>query len=95
MKSALCTDAALTRAANAFFDFIVVEMPDLTPKERALGVAKGVGTRARKIGCTEPQASRWLQTAYGAVWVRRGNLNPGADLKDVKKVLLQRLRGGK
>lgn len=56
--------------------------------ERAISVARTVGRQAARLGFDETSLSRWLQSAYGTVWVRLSGLNPGADLKEVKRHLL-------
>ena len=58
------------------------------PSERARAVATTVGAQAARAGIKVPQMQAWLQSAYGSVFVRRGNLNPGLDLKDVRRYML-------
>lgn len=55
----------------------------------ATSVAYAVGHYARRNGITGEQLSRWLQSAYGLIWVRQGGLNPGLDLKDVMKAIMK------
>jgi len=62
------------------------------PHERAIAVAFTVGREARRIAVSETDLSKWLQGRYGRIWVRLGNLNPGADLKEVRKALLEAFR---
>lgn len=61
--------------------------------DRALLLAVTVGKQAVRLGMTPEEASKWLQSAYGNVWVRLGNLNPGADMGDVRKAMLQAMEG--
>jgi hypothetical protein len=62
---------------------------DEPPRERAMAVATTVGRQAARSGMSANEVSRWLQGAYGAVWVRMGGLNPGADLKEIRKQILK------
>jgi len=55
--------------------------------DRAVDVAYTVGAHARRLGMSKDQMRRWLQTAYGGVWVKRSHLNPGADLKQVQAAM--------
>jgi hypothetical protein len=59
------------------------------PHDRAIILAHTVGRQAKRLGISSEEASSWLQGAYGAIWVRLGNLNPGADLREVRAALLQ------
>jgi len=61
-------------------------------RERALVLAATVGAQAGRLGLSPTEASRWLQGAYGAIWVRLSNLNPGADLSEVRSVMLKSLQ---
>ena len=62
------------------------------PGDRALILATTVGRQAKRLGLSKQEVERWLQGAYGSVWVRMGNLNPGADLKEIRKALLKVMR---
>lgn len=64
---------------------------DLTPAERAKVTARCVGKHAKRLNYTTQELTRWLQSAYGRVWVKLGNLNPGADLKEIQEILLMEL----
>lgn len=59
------------------------------PRERAEITAITVGKQAKRLGITQEDLSRWLQSAYGTVWVVGGSLNPGMDLKDILNILLR------
>lgn len=61
---------------------------DEPARERSLAVAHTVGRQAARLGMDERGLQSWLQAAYGSVWVRQSNLQPGADLKEVRKELL-------
>jgi hypothetical protein len=65
------------------------EMAGEDSRERALLLASTVGRHARRLGLTQDEVSKWLQGAYGYVWVRLGNLNPGADLKEIREAVLK------
>lgn len=52
-------------------------------------LATAVGAQAARTGFTEEQIGKWLQSAYGEVWVKGGSLNPGMDLKDVRKTMMK------
>ena len=60
--------------------------------DRAIILANTVGRQAKRLGLTPDEASSWLQGAYGSIWVRLGNLNPGADLREVRAALLKAMR---
>jgi len=62
------------------------------PKERAELTAITVGRQAKRLGLSEEETSRWLQSAYGTVWVVGGSLNPGMDLKEIRKIILREMR---
>lgn len=62
------------------------------PHGLSLNVATTVGFHASRLGMTEKELSEWLQSAYGAVWVRQSNLNPGVDMKDVRAEVIRRFR---
>ncbi len=64
----------------------------LSNEERASITAVTVGRQAKRLGFTKEQVTRWLQSAYGAVWVKGGNLNPGADLKEIRTMLFRAMR---
>lgn len=55
----------------------------------SLFVAATVGKQAKRLGFTEAELSRWLQSAYSSLWVRQSNLNPGLDMKDVRAAVFK------
>ena len=59
------------------------------PKERAELTAVTVGRQAKRLGLSEEEVGKWLQSAYGTVWVVGGSLNPGMDLKDIRKIIFR------
>lgn len=61
---------------------------DEAPYERTRSVATTVGAQAARAGVSVAEMRVWLQAAYGAVFVRHTNLNPGMDLKDVQNYML-------
>ena len=61
---------------------------DESPAERTRATAMTVGAQAARSGVSVPEMRKWLQSAYGSVFVRDSNLNPGMDLKDVLKYML-------
>ena len=69
--------------------FQLLRRPDDTAAETATSVAYVVGTQAKRMGISQEQLGEWLQSAYGKVWVRNGNLNPGLDLKEVKAAIMK------
>lgn len=74
---------ALTKRALAAFELF----RDDPAEDRAKSVAYGVGAEARRLGVSKDDLSKWLQGAYGSVWVRQGNLNPGLDLRQVREAM--------
>jgi len=74
----LLTDTALTA-------FKMFRRSDTT--ETSTDVAYAVGAKAKRAGIPFPAVGKWLQKAYGSVWVRQTNLNPGLDLKDVSRLM--------
>ena len=69
--------------------FVLLWRSDRTKRELSFDVARTVGRQAARIGMTEEQVKRWLQNAYGSVWVRCSGLVPGVDLKELSKFILQ------
>lgn len=61
------------------------------PRERAEVTAITVGRQAKRLGITQEEVGRWLQSAYGTVWVVGGSLNPGMDLKEIRKIVLREM----
>lgn len=57
--------------------------------ELSTDVAATVGRHANRIKMSKEDLIKWFQGAYGRIWVRLSNLNPGLDAKDVLKVLLK------
>lgn len=78
----------LTKWAQKAF----AEARDFEPRERAMFVASTVGRQAKRLGLDEHDVLRWLQTAYGDVWVRLGQLNPGADLREIRAEIQKAMR---
>ncbi len=50
-------------------------------------LATASGAYAARLGMTPDQVTKWLQSAYGSVWVKGGNLDPGLDLKQVRRII--------
>jgi hypothetical protein len=69
--------------------FQLLRRPDDTAAETATSVAYAVGNQARRMGISQEQLGKWLQSAYGKFWVRSGNLNPGLDMKEVKAAIMK------
>jgi hypothetical protein len=82
------TGEELTRWAENAFPLFRCEDRAQTSE----AVALTVGRQAARMGWTEDGLVKWLQTAYGSVWVRQSDLVPGLDLKDVQKALLRGFR---
>lgn len=68
---------------------------DRSPREATIESAVITGRHAARLGMTEKELGKWLQVAYGSIWVRLSGLNPGADLKEVWKALQHGYRGKK
>ena len=81
-------EEALSRWARMAYTEIRTSSPTISTAEWSLFVAHTVGAQAYRSGFSEQELSRWLQKAYGAVWVIGSNLNPGMDAKDVRKAIL-------
>ena len=60
-----------------------------THEEFSTSIAVAVGCHARRSLISQTQLKNWASSAYGYIWVKENNLNPGMDLKDVVKVLLK------
>jgi hypothetical protein len=75
----------LTRYAKRAYQN-AMKMAD-TAEERAELTAITVGRQAKRMGFDFQSVSMWLQSAYGNVWVKGGNLNPGMDLKDILEII--------
>jgi hypothetical protein len=82
------SDDQLTQWAKKAFQLF----RDDPPRERAMAVATTVGRQAKRQGMDEKDVLRWLQSAYGNVWVKMGSLNPGADLKEIAKAISKVMR---
>jgi hypothetical protein len=76
-------DGRLTRWATEAFTLFHED----TPEERARNVAITTGREAKRLGLTKLAMRKWLQSAYGSVWVKLGNLNPGLDLKEIREIM--------
>jgi hypothetical protein len=83
-------DSDLTKYAIRAYDML--SRPSDSPFEKAQSVAYAVGGYAARKGMTEIEIRKWLQNAYGRVWVMKGNLDPGMDLKEVSKAILKTYR---
>ena len=81
------TDTELTAVANRAWTMFAEG--DRSPAELAQDVAYGVGAYAARFKVPKLVISKWLQGAYGSVWVRRGNLNPGMDAKEVRAAIFK------
>jgi len=82
-------EAALTQWAKKAMRMA----PGPSQEERALFVADTVARQAKRLGFNALGLSRWLQTAYGEVWVKGGSLNPGIDMPVLRKRLLKNFAG--
>lgn len=51
--------------------------------------AKSAGRHARRLGMSLDELSRWLQSAYGSIWVREMRLRPSYDLKEIRQVMIK------
>jgi hypothetical protein len=81
----------LTQWAKMAFSLLRKEgVPSFGDEEvGAEAVAITTGAHAFRIGLTEQELSRWLQGAYGSVWVVQQGLRPGLDMKDVREAALR------
>ena len=52
-------------------------------------VATTIGKHAIRCGFTKEDLSKWLQSAYSALWVKHSNLNPGLDMKDISNIVFK------
>lgn len=76
-------EKALTQYAVRAFDLFRSGDTARTSED----VAYAVGAQARRLGWSVKDLQKWIQSAYGSVWVRQTNLSPGWDLKDVFRFL--------
>ena len=58
------------------------------PKFACETAAMVAGHHAHRLGMSESELSKWLQSAYSSVFVKGTNLSPGLDMKDVRKLAL-------
>jgi len=66
---------------------LMLARQDSTPKKAAHDAAVIAGRHAKRLGLSFEQVRRWLQTAYGKIWVKGGGLKPELDLKEVAKII--------
>lgn len=86
-KTAVSNEDKLTKYISTSFNSMLHEHNE--PKERVVvDMAKIAGRHAKRLGMSKKELERWLQSAYGRIWVRQTNLNPGLDMKDVRKYAL-------
>ena len=71
--------------------FALFRDPTRDNAETSMDVLSTVLRQAKRMGLTADQVIRWLQSAYGSVWVRQTNMNPGVDLKDLVQETKRRL----
>lgn len=83
--------AMLTKRATAAFKMFRSEH-DLSGKELSLEVMRTVLGAAKRIGLSAEQVAKWLQSAYGSVFVVNSNLVPGVNLKDLNAMAKKTLR---
>lgn len=78
-------------------DSIQLMLKDSTRKEASRDAAKVAGQHAARLGWNVKQLENWLSTNYGRVWVKETQLNPGLNLKDVRRYALETFKkaGGK
>lgn len=69
--------------------FALARPGERSPRLTSEFVAITVGRQALRLGFSEQELKRWLQSAYSSLWVRQSNLNPGLDMKDIQKLTLQ------
>lgn len=74
-------DVLTARAQLAFKTFRVGQ----SEYELTKDVAYTVGGQSMREGFDDDEVSRWLQTAYGSVFVIEGQGIPHADLKQIRK----------
>lgn len=48
-------------------------------------VAHTTGAQAYRLGISISKVKKWLQSAYGTIWVRLSALEPELDMKDVQR----------
>jgi len=75
--------------------FQILRRPGDSKKALSFTVAALVGRQAVRIFLEEKDLAEWLQSAYGSIWVRNSNLVPGADLKEIREVMIKAYRGYK
>jgi len=68
--------------------FSLLRRPGDSPAALSSNVAVTVGMQAARENLSKDVLKSWLQTAYGRIWVRLSNLNPGLDLRDISKILI-------
>jgi hypothetical protein len=62
-------------------------LKDMDPAKAAQQAAMVAGRHAKRLGLNKRDAQRWLQKAYGGVFVRSAGLRPPYDLKDIWKFM--------
>lgn len=77
--------------------FNMLKRPGESSRETSTSVAYAVGSFAKREGYTKQDLQKWLQGAYGYIFVKLNNLDPGMDLKEVRDAMFKafdRARGG-
>lgn len=72
--------------------FSLFRDPSRSTRELSEDVLYAVIGKAKRDGITADQMIGWLQRAYSGVWVRQTDLKPGVDLKDLVKIIKNKLR---
>ena len=67
---------------------LVLAREDCNPRDAALSAAIIAGRHAARLGMHEKEFNIWLKSAYGRVWVKHSNLQPGVDFKEVRKIAM-------
>jgi len=90
LKTAASPEQELTAYANQAFQLFRPDRED--PRELSMDVIYAVIGMAKRKGLSQMEVLRWLQSAYGGVWVRNTNLNPGVDMKDLTRAVKQKMK---
>jgi len=78
--------------AHDAFDLLLHEAKELTEdtlKKVTEDVATLCGHYAYKLGMSDEDITKWLQSNYGAIFVRRTLLRPPFSLKELGKLMIK------
>ena len=67
--------------------FTLFALPQDSKRKVSEIVGGLVARQAVRSYVAKDDLGRWLQVAYGAIWVRRSGLVPGLDLQELKKIM--------